>query len=100
MPFETPFPPALFAGTITAVEHEHGGVTPPSIIRTTGHQGRLKVSFGSCRVAAPHEPPWTLELASDPRGRGVDALVPGVVRGEDRAAGEVGGSGRRREHQR
>src|SRR5690349_14935978 len=28
MPFEPPFPPALFAGTITIVEHEHGGVTP------------------------------------------------------------------------
>jgi hypothetical protein len=34
MPFETPFPPALFAGTITAVPHEHGGVSPASIIRT------------------------------------------------------------------
>ena len=34
MPFETPFPPAIFAGTIDAVQHEHSGVTPPSIIRT------------------------------------------------------------------
>ena len=34
MPFETPFPPALFAGTITALQHEHGGVAPQTIIRT------------------------------------------------------------------
>src|ERR687897_2311067 len=24
---------------------------PPSVIRTTGHQGRLKICFGSCRVS-------------------------------------------------
>src|SRR6186997_842650 len=34
MPFETPFPPAIFAGTIDAVQHEHGGVSPQTIIRT------------------------------------------------------------------
>ena len=36
--------------------------------------------FGSCRTAAPHEPPWTLELADDPRGRGVDALYAHALR--------------------
>jgi hypothetical protein len=34
MPFETPFPPAVFAGTITAAAHEHGGEPPQTIIRT------------------------------------------------------------------
>jgi len=46
----------------------------PSVIRTLGAPGRRRVVFGSCRTAAPHEPPWTLELAHDDRGRGVDAL--------------------------
>jgi hypothetical protein len=30
--------------------------------------------FGSCRAAAPHEPPWSLEFDHDDRARGVDAL--------------------------
>jgi len=34
MPFETPFPTALFAGDITASAHEHGGTAPQSVIRT------------------------------------------------------------------
>jgi hypothetical protein len=47
---------------------------PPSRIRTTGHKGRLKVSFGSCRVALPHEPPYVCSKDADERGREVDAL--------------------------
>ncbi len=47
---------------------------PPSLIRTTGHQSRLKVCFGSCRVALPHEPPYTCAKNDDERGREVDAL--------------------------
>ena len=35
---------------------------------------RCKIVFGSCRTAAPHDAPWSLELALDSRGRGVDAL--------------------------
>ncbi len=46
---------------------------PPSVIRTLGH-GRVDLLVGSCRAAAPHEEPYTLELAADERGRGVDAL--------------------------
>ena len=52
---------------------------PPSVIRTFDG-GPLRVFFGSCRTAAPHEPPWTLELAHDPRGRGVDALRAHALR--------------------
>ena len=34
MPFETPFAPGAFDGTITATAHEHGGTGPQSVIRT------------------------------------------------------------------
>jgi len=46
---------------------------PPCVIRTIG-DGVKRIVFGSCRTAAPHEPPYTLSLESDARGRGVDAL--------------------------
>jgi hypothetical protein len=48
---------------------------PPSVIRTRGADpgGRLRLLFGSCRTAAPHEPPYSLE-ARDHQARGVDAL--------------------------
>jgi hypothetical protein len=46
---------------------------PPSVIRTLG-KGPLRILFGSCRAAAPHEPPWTLAAECDARARGVDAL--------------------------
>ena len=47
---------------------------PASRIRTHGRSADVKIVFGSCRTAAPHEAPWTLQLELDPRGRGVDAL--------------------------
>jgi hypothetical protein len=55
---------------------------PPSVIRTRPDDdpGRVRLLFGSCRTAAPHEPPWTLELARDERGRGVDAMWAHAVR--------------------
>ena len=34
----------------------------------------IRVLFGSCRAAAPHEAPFDLEPADDERGIGVDAL--------------------------
>ena len=46
---------------------------PAPTIRTYG-AGDPMIVFGSCRAAAPHEPPYTLELDHDPRGRGIDAL--------------------------
>src|SRR5262245_34220587 len=46
---------------------------PAGVIRTIGPRP-LRILFGSCRTAAPHEPPWTLELDHDDRARGVDAL--------------------------
>jgi hypothetical protein len=59
---------------------EPGSELPPSTIRTVATSGARRVVFGSCRTAAPHEPPWTLELADDPRGRGVDALYAHALR--------------------
>ena len=48
----------------------------------------VAVVFGSCRTAAPHEPPWALELAIDDRGRGVDALYAYALRMVDQPADE------------
>ena len=66
-----------------------GRSLPPSTIRTLepndgGDDGRgggpVRLMFGSCRSAAPHEPPWTLESAIDERGKGVDALWAHALR--------------------
>src|ERR687890_323884 len=32
---------------------------PPSVIRTFSSDGELNLSYGSCRVSGPHEPPHT-----------------------------------------
>ena len=53
---------------------------PPSRFRTYPKNEPLKVAFGSCRVAAPNEPPYTLKKEEDDRGRGVDALRALAVR--------------------
>jgi len=47
---------------------------PASAFRTYPKGTPLKIVFGSCRVAAPHEPPYTLRKDEDPRGREIDAL--------------------------
>jgi hypothetical protein len=51
---------------------------PPSTIRTiaeeTGGDVPLRVLVGSCRAAAPHEPPWSLDPTQAKEGRGVDSL--------------------------
>ena len=51
-----------------------GSALPPSVIRTADPARPVRIAFGSCRVTAPHEPPYTERRASNPRGRGVDAL--------------------------
>jgi hypothetical protein len=40
---------------------EEGDPFPPPAIRTIAPDGKLNLAFGSCRVAAPHEPPYTLK---------------------------------------
>jgi hypothetical protein len=47
---------------------------PPPAIRTLGGGGPFQVAFGSCRVALPHRPPFTLAKDEHPEGREFDAL--------------------------
>jgi hypothetical protein len=47
---------------------------PAPAIRPIDPSRKLRIVFGSCRVAVPHEPPYTLSKDQDPRGREVDAL--------------------------
>jgi PhoD-like phosphatase len=47
---------------------------PASEFRTYPKDGPLQIAFGSCRVAAPHEPPYSLTKDEDDRGREIDAL--------------------------
>ena len=53
---------------------------PPSVIRTNTPGAELDVAFGSCRVALPHEPPYTLSPDEDERGREWDALYALALR--------------------
>ena len=57
-----------------------GSEFPPSVIRTLRRDGDLDVAFGSCRVALPHEPPYTLSPDEDERGREWDALYALALR--------------------
>jgi hypothetical protein len=47
---------------------------PPSAIRTFSPGKALDICFGSCRVAVPHEPPYTQTKDEDPNGFEPDAL--------------------------
>jgi hypothetical protein len=47
---------------------------PPSVLRTHGARGPVRIAFGSCRVAVPNGPPYSLRKDEDPEGREVDAL--------------------------
>jgi PhoD-like phosphatase len=47
---------------------------PPSAFHTYPKREPLEVVFGSCRVAAPNEPPYSLRKDQDERGREVDSL--------------------------
>ncbi len=47
---------------------------PPSAFRTYSADDPFEVAFGSCRVAAPHTPPYSLRKDEDERGREIDAL--------------------------
>ncbi len=52
----------------------------PSVIHTANQGAPLKLVFGSCRVRAPHDPPYTLSREEDERGLGVDALYAMAMR--------------------
>jgi hypothetical protein len=47
---------------------------PRSAFKTYPKERPLQVLFGSCRVAAPHTPPYSLRKDEDDRGREIDAL--------------------------
>jgi hypothetical protein len=47
---------------------------PPPSLRTLGGRGPLDVAFGSCRVAVPHEEPYTKSKDQHADGHEVDAL--------------------------
>jgi hypothetical protein len=53
---------------------------PPSAIRTIDPDSRLKIVFGSCRVAVPHREPWNLSRDEHELGREVDALYALALR--------------------
>jgi len=65
---------------------EEGSDWPPSAFRTYPKGTPLQVVFGSCRVCAPHEPPWTLTKDQDEKGRESDALhaLALQMRGQER----------------
>ncbi len=62
---------------------------PPSVIHPMKDGETLKLVFGSCRICAPHEPPYTLSHEEDDRGLGVDALYAMAMRLKDRQPDEL-----------
>jgi len=66
-----------------------GSPFPPSTIRTPDGGEAVKLVFGSCRISAPHEPPYTLSHAEDGRGLGVDALYATALRLQEEPAEEL-----------
>jgi hypothetical protein len=68
---------------------EPGSRFPPSVIRTAGEGETTKLVFGSCRISAPHEPPYTLSREENERGLGVDALYAMAMRLRERPADEL-----------
>ncbi|WP_261575331.1 DUF7800 domain-containing protein [Frankia gtarii] len=47
---------------------------PPSLLRPVGEDQPVRMVFGSCRVTAPQERPYTLNADDDRQGLGTDAL--------------------------
>jgi hypothetical protein len=59
---------------------EPGSRFPPAVIRTFEPGRRLRIAFGSCRVALPHEPPFTLPKDEHDEGLEQDALYAVALR--------------------
>ena len=84
MPFETPFPANLFAGSIIALEHEHGGVAPQTIIRTD-QSWAVNVSWTTTGlVTGMIAGSWHLHVYLESIGPGADldltdAINPGHI---------------------
>jgi PhoD-like phosphatase len=56
---------------------------PAPRVRTLADNHGVRICFGSCRCAYPHEPPWTLTKDEDPEGREHDALRALALRMRD-----------------
>jgi PhoD-like phosphatase len=56
---------------------------PASTFHTYPKEEPLQIAFGSCRVAAPHEAPYSLPKDLDERGREIDALRTLALRMRD-----------------
>ncbi|MDQ3648189.1 MAG: alkaline phosphatase family protein [Actinomycetota bacterium] len=59
---------------------EEGSDLPPSVIRTIEPDGELNLSFGSCRISVPHEPPYTHDADAEDAGYERDALYALALR--------------------
>ena len=59
---------------------EEGSDLPSSVIRTIEPDGELNLSFGSCRISVPHEPPFTLDTDAKSDGYERDALYALALR--------------------
>jgi len=68
---------------------EAGYEFPSPVIRTMSEREIVKLVFGSCRISAPHEPPYSLSPEEDGRGLGVDALYAMAMRLRERSAEEL-----------
>ncbi|MGI9048258.1 MAG: alkaline phosphatase D family protein [Rubrobacteraceae bacterium] len=55
-------------------EQEAARQFPPPVIRTFEPEKVFRLAFGSCRVALPNTPPYTLSADEDENGHGPDAL--------------------------
>jgi hypothetical protein len=62
---------------------------PPSVIRTYLPGAPVRLLFGSCRLARPHTPPYTLAPDQHDEGRGVDALAAFAQHLRHRPAAEL-----------
>jgi PhoD-like phosphatase len=68
---------------------QDGSPFPPSVIRTANGKAPTKLVFGSCRISAPHAPPYTLSSEEDERGLGIDALHATAMRLRDEPAEDL-----------
>jgi len=62
---------------------------PRSMIRPTKKGETIKLVFGSCRISAPHEPPYTLGHDESASGLGVDALFAMAMELKDETPEEL-----------
>src|SRR5215472_9624777 len=68
---------------------EPGSGYPPSAVRTVAPGAPARLLFGSCRLARPHTPPYTLSPDHHDEGRGVDALTAFAEHLRHRPASEL-----------